>query len=529
MWPIVLLIDLLAIFIAMLTASLVAILAVFTLTVLATALWIFQLPPSLAEVPGMLVVIGGFAIFFMGAALFAARKFFNSNSSTEPAAGGTSPLPRVIFDQLTSMASVLPFLLLSLVVLRLPLANPAPVFGVAALLVVMLLGTARCLANEWLPLVTLGSVALVEWTWHFERFVPGQPSWAIAWYLGFSGLLLVFPFLFRARFIAKTGPWVAAALALPVHFPIVYQAIKMSAPDFAYRGLIPMAFAVPCFIAMRMLVQPRPVEGRVRLGQVALFGGATLLFVTLIFPIQFERQWITIGWALEGMALLWLFRRVPHPGLLLVGVGLLIAGFSRLALNPWVFTAYGRTGTPILNWYLYAYGIVAACQLAGAWLLARRGAAALGEAEDGKLSSRGAAVQIGEVRVIPLLCTLGTLLAFMLLNIEIADCFSARGGPLVFHLSASFEQDMTYSLAWAGFAFVLLAVGFVARNAATRYAGMGLLGATLLKLFLHDLWRLGGLPRIGSLVGLAIVLLVVSLIYQRFLATSSGNKEKPTT
>jgi uncharacterized membrane protein len=41
---------------------------------------------------------------------------------------------------------------------------------------------------------------------------------------------------------------------------------------------------------------------------------------------------------------------------------------------------------------------------------------------------------------------------------------------------------------------------------------------TLLKLFLHDLWRLGGLYRIGSLIGLAVVLILVSFIYQRFLA-----------
>jgi uncharacterized membrane protein len=243
-----------------------------------------------------------------------------------------------------------------------------------------------------------------------------------------------------------------------------------------------------------------------------LFGGATLFFVTLIFPIQFERQWITIGWALEGAALLWLFHRVPHPGLRAVGAALLVAGFARLALNPWVFSAYGRTGTPILNWYLYAYGIVAACQMAGGWLLA--------PPRD----------QVGPLRGPPLLYTLGTVLAFLLLNIEIADCFSARGGPLVFHLSASFEQDMAYSLAWGVFAFVLLAIGLMLRNAPTRYAGMALLVVTLLKLFLHDLWRLGGLPRVGSLVGLAVVLLIVSLIYQRFLASGAAGrkKEEPT-
>ena len=43
------------------------------------------------------------------------------------------------------------------------------------------------------------------------------------------------------------------------------------------------------------------------------------LLVTLVFPVQFERQWITLGWALEGAALCWLFRRVPHDGLRLTG------------------------------------------------------------------------------------------------------------------------------------------------------------------------------------------------------------------
>src|SRR5207248_10855355 len=94
------------------------------------------------------------------------------------------------------------------------------------------------------------------------------------------------------------------------------------------------------------LVRQIPSENKLRPALLALFGGAALFFITLIFPIQFERQWITISWALEGMALLWLFHRVPHPGLRVVGVGLLVVSFARLALNPWVITSYGRTGQP---------------------------------------------------------------------------------------------------------------------------------------------------------------------------------------
>ena len=43
--------------------------------------------------------------------------------------------------------------------------------------------------------------------------------------------------------------------------------------------------------------------------------GAVLAFVTVAIPLQLDKQWITIGWALEGAALAWLFRRIPHRGL----------------------------------------------------------------------------------------------------------------------------------------------------------------------------------------------------------------------
>ena len=46
---------------------------------------------------------------------------------------------------------------------------------------------------------------------------------------------------------------------------------------------------------------------------------------------------------------------------------------------------------------------------------------------------------------------------------------------------------MTYSIAWALFALALIVIGMRLREKAARYAGVGLLGITLLKLFLHDL------------------------------------------
>ena len=88
-----------------------------------------------------------------------------------------------------------------------------------------------------------------------------------------------------------------------------------------------------------------------------------------------------------------------------------------------------------------------------------------------------------------LLYSLGAILTFLLLNIEIADYFSV-GPTLTFSFSGNFARDMTYSLAWALFALALLGAGIWRNLAAARYAGLGLLTVTMIKLFLHDLWRL---------------------------------------
>jgi len=401
---------------------------------------------------------------------------------------------------------LLPYLLLTLVVLRLPLNDPTAVFAVGAGLLVLKLAMARMFKIDLLPAVGLAGVLLLNYAWHFEHFTPERAALSVGWYLGFSALLMGFPFLFRRRFENSVIPWAAAALALPLHYLIIHRAIKAGTPEFGYMGLVPAALAVPCLLGLFQLVRSTVTDAKARETQLALFGAAALFFITLIIPIQFDRQWITVGWALEGAALLWLFHRVPHPGLRAVGVALLVTAFVRLALNPWVFTGYGRTGIPIWNWYLYAYGIVTACLLVGGWLLS--------PPRD----------RVAGIPAPPLLYSLGTVLAFYLLNIEIADSFTPPGEQLTFRFSASFGQDMTYSIGWALFAFVMLSVGFRLKNAPTRYAGMALLVVTVLKIFMHDVWRLGGMFRIGSLFGLAVVLLVVSLIYQRFLSAEATRK-----
>ena len=501
-----LIVDLLAIVLALLTVTLLPILAVLLLTLIAMGAWLLRIPSELTGLPTALFILGGFAIFFMVAASWANRRSITPGTRT-PKLFGDITDPGNLSVQLPALSAALPFLLLIMVTLRLPLVDPSAVFGLALLLVILLLGMGAILLLDVLPAVGLACVLALEHAWHIQHFDPTHAMVPLIWYLGFYTVFSIFPFIFHRKFAGKTVPWAAAALAGPLHFYLVYQLIRSAYPS-VIPGLVPAAFAVPSLLGLFVLLKHTPLTNAARNAQLALFGGAALFFITLIFPIQLDRQWITVGWALEGAALCWLFRRVPHPGLRLAGIALLVVVFVRLALNPAVLSYHPRAAFPIFNWYLYTYGIATVCLFVAARLLAPPRHRVLGH------NAR------------PLLYTLGTVLAFLIVNIEIADYFSTSGAAaLTFQFSGNFARDMSYSIAWALFALLMLIVGMRKEIAPVRYASLGLLGITVIKLFFHDLSQLDQLYRIGAFVVVAVIAILASFLYQRFLATAQKNNE----
>ncbi len=175
---------------------------------------------------------------------------------------------------------------------------------------------------------------------------------------------------------------------------------------------------------------------------------------------------------------------------------MLLIAAVRLFIHPIVFGNAPRPDSA-WNWFLYTFSVVIAAQFLTARLLAPPRDVVLGS------------------RIPPILIVTGTLLLFLLLNLEIATVFGT-GPTLSWEFSGNFARDLAYSIGWSLFAFLLLVAGFISSNRPTRYAGLALLGVTLLKLFLHDLSRLGPLHRIGAFAGVAIVAIVASFLYQRF-------------
>jgi uncharacterized membrane protein len=311
-------------------------------------------------------------------------------------------------------------------------------------------------------------------------------------------LLLAYPLVLGSRVREHRDPHLAAIVGSTMFFFAGREALDGGGYDWIV-GIVPVIAALGLAVLLRQLLQIERA-GQRDLGRLALVAGAALAFITVAIPLQLEHQWITIGWALEGAALAWLYTRIPHRGLLYFALALLGAVFVRLALNPEVFRYEPRGALRILNWYLYTYLLAAAAFFAAArWLW---------KTDDGVLG--------GTLRPSRLLPGGAVVLLFLLLNIEIAD-FYATGPEIMFRFGAGVSQDLTYTIAWLVFGMLLLAAGIYANARPARVTAVALIAVTAFKCFLYDLGSLGGLYRVGSFVGLGISLALVSLVLQKYV------------
>ena len=370
--------------------------------------------------------------------------------------------------------------------------------GHHVILLVAILAIALEIERHWLTPLAVLPTAFATAAWADAHAAEWQGALLFA-----GAIYAVFfanPLVLARRAPKAREPYLAAVLASASFFLVARKAL-VAAGFGDVIGILPVAPAgLLAILVRRRLTHEAPAERAV--GRLALVAAAALAFVTIAIPLQLDREWITIGWALEAAALAWLYAKVPHRGLLAWSAGLGVVVFARLCFNPAVFEYHPRSAVPIWNWYLYTYLVPAAAFF---------GAARRLRATDDAVPPR-----LGGFRVSDGFLAAGAILLFLLLNIEIADFYSA-GEALTFDFSADLAQNLTYTIGWALFGIGLLAAGIVGKSRAPRVAALGLLSVTMVKCFLHDLWRLGGLYRVGSFVGLAISLALVALLLQKFV------------
>src|SRR5437879_3839367 len=341
------------------------------------------------------------------------------------------------------------------------------------------------------------ATALVQsgWTWALRR--PGETTPLLL--QGAAVLLFTaWPFLAGARFRADPLAWYGAALAAPAWF-LSLRRLYLLRSGPGTIGLLPVVLALVSLAAAVRARERWAESDPIRVGVIAWFGAVALGFVTVAHPLPLGKEWITIGWALEGLAVTALWVRLDYPGLKYFGLGLLWAVTVRLVANPAVLGYYPRPAFRIVNWLLYTYLVPAAALLGTAALLHPRELVRARGWERERLYQHGlptGALGAGLAALVVI---------FVWINLAIADWFAT--GPM---LHVSFERmaarDLTTSLAWAVYALVLLAIGMSRRSIGLRWVSLGLFMITIAKVFLHDLGQLHDLYRVASLLGLALSL-----------------------
>ena len=420
------------------------------------------------------------------------------------AAGSLAVLTRVqrFPAQAPSVGAVATLFIADAAVTNATHAAGAPLLAAAtaahAVIVALILTIAWLRRWPWIAEAAVAPAWLAVATWQSDH--PPAAAWkgTLAMASTLYAIFVAYPFVLGHRARDSRHPYYTAIFGSAFFF-FAARAAFLDGGLEAYLGAVPVVEGAVMALLLRQLLEAQPAGER-DLGRVALVAASALAFVTVAIPLQLSNQWITIGWALEGAALAWLYRRVPHRGLLYATAALLAIVFVRLALNPAVFVYEPRGSLRIFNWYLYAYLTCAAAMLAASWWLS---------GTDDRLAANAPRVS----SVVP---ALAVILLFIMLNIEVADYY-ATGPEITFRFGATLAQDLTYTLCWLVFGLGMLTAGIYLRHRYSRIAAVALIAVTASKAFLYDLGSLGGLYRVGSLVGLAVSLALVALALQKFV------------
>lgn len=498
-WPVVLVLDLIAIVAGFLASTLWVAAACLVLTVAGGVLWLGKIN-QVAALGGFMAVFALFTVGFLALAVYLLRAVKENPVELKENSEVAKVLPY--------LTAVSPFLLIILAALKLKPDDPSMIFGFGLLMSAVMLTFANIYSLGALSLPALGGSFLLAAAWHTAGFEPARAAVPMVWYVLYMFVFTAFPIMFREKFLDSKPAWSASAASGLLFFIPIYDAVSR-AMGKDLIGLLPAAFAALYFAALSDVIRHKSAGTEAQNFRLALTGGVALFFVTLIFPLQFDKEWLTLAWALEGAALVWLFGRVPHEGLKKWGYCLLGISFFRLTLNTAVFSYHPRQALPILNWYFYTYLTASAAMFTAARLW------------------RPADEKIMDAEVKGVLMAFGAALLFLLMNIEIADFFS-EGTSLTFQFSGNVARDMTYTLGWSVFAALLFGFGIKKASVLARKASIGIFAAAVLKLFLHDVWCLAQLYRVAAFMVTAVILILVSFLYQKHLAAEKATAKKET-
>lgn len=334
------------------------------------------------------------------------------------------------------------------------------------------------------------------YVWHYadEKF------WTTTIYLNIFFLAYaILPFLYefvrpsRERVVRLGITIPNAAVAFGFSFAMIQSRFRIEAV-----GVVTLAYAA-IFLAMAAYLYRYRREHREPFILLVAMGA---LFLAMTVPVCFSRHWISVFWALLGIAILWVSLRLK---LARIRDGAIILTLLAVAK---VF-AYDYTAVFDLN--------IGELAIAGGFtrMLAER-ALTLGLAIAVLFAAARMLATVGSVNERQLERDLASLFQvlfgvalFLALNVESAVYFNEYAPRATF---------AAISVLWAVFAAVLMGLGFARNVTLLRRVAIGLFALTVVKVFVRDLADVDTPFRILSFLVVGLLLVVASYLYHRFAA-----------
>lgn len=367
---------------------------------------------------------------------------------------------------------------------------------VAVLVLTALRSWSRILVTAY-----LGTV-LFALGWAIRFYSKEAQGTTAAFVLCFFLLFALAPRLVRLREESSASGWDALALVV---MPVANAALGFGAflalldPE---RGAWSPAWLAVAFAAFYLALLRMPATGPLREAPMVLSGlhlTAAVVFLTLAIPLKTQGRWLTIGWLVEGAALLWGSVRVQQKLLRTLALLCLAMGlFTLVVIEPGVIAA--PVFNPRFGAYLVGIGIFAFVAAFAKRMWER-------DAAEAELWRPVAATAVLVVNALILLAVSLEIYTFWWMS-------RWRGDGEQMH-AFRMDAQFSYSAWFMIFGAVLLGVGFWRRSAFVRWQALVLVAVAIGKVFLFDMSELSQGYRIVSFLGLGALLLGVSFVYQR--------------
>ena len=312
------------------------------------------------------------------------------------------------------------------------------------------------------------------------------------WSFGWSTVITTAIYILRNKFEKNKSAWISsiiwnifAAFLINIKSSFLQEATKISAGSVAIAISVIYAYLVYTFVKSCNLADD---NDKFKLSSLIC---APITFITLAITMHSTNEWETMAFALEGLALIVLWHYLKVNILQNIGLGLMSIVTIRLLFNPYV-EEYHEETMLIFNWYLFTYTLCAIILFVGSRFWRQE-----------------------EKDTVPtIMRAVSGIIIFALINIEIANYF-AKGKGLSFNFCGGLAEAAAYTIAWALYGAICM-FNSSSKNSWLLKVGIGLISLSLLKLFLADIWNLSSGLRIIVLIGVAVILLAISFIYQQF-------------